>query len=416
MWLYQDTNNDGILENGELMASTVDPGASIRALDENLAAGTYYIRILSENGDSTPYTMTLSAFTDTIPPTATLDATDVKTTGVSAAQFAVNYSDNEDLDGQSVRYGSEVDFQVQLDNGADFDSSTFPDSSNSDIDPQDAPSYRTTYSYFAGSGGFTTNDNGLYTVIIPANTVQDAAGNFMPQTTLGSFRIEIGTPDTTPPDRRSGRCALGDRARAHLLFQRHLSRQRRAERRDDRMDRICASPAQMVFPQLVSFISVTPPSVGSDRTVTYQIAAPGGSWNYLDNGTYTISMQAGQIKDTAGNAAAAGTIATFTVACPLPGDASGDGKTNAMDFDILATNYGKFGQGFSTGDFNFDGVVNVADFNLLAGKFNQSLPAGALPAAGAAADLFGTTPIGATAMSLEQSLSGSPTKITDIFA
>jgi hypothetical protein len=131
--------------------------------------------------------------------------------------------------------------------------------------------------------------------------------------------------------------------------------------------------------ETIKFVSA-PQTAGSNRTVTYQIAAPGGSWNYLDNGTYTISMQPNQVKDIAGNAIPAGAIGTFTVALPLPGDATADGKTNASDFDLLAANYGKYGRGFSTGDFNFDGVVNVADFNLLAGKFNQSLPAPSLPA------------------------------------
>ena len=197
--LYRDTNNDGILESNEEIATTFDPGASVRTLDENLAAGTYYLQVEYVNNAPTSYTLTLSAFTDTTPPTAALDATDVKSTGVTAAQFAVTYTDNQEMSGQSARYDAEVDFHVQLDNGASFNSSTFPDSSNTDIYPQDAPSYRTTYSYFAGSGGFTTNDNGLYTVIIPASTIKDAAGNFMPQTTIGSFRIAIGSGDTTPP-------------------------------------------------------------------------------------------------------------------------------------------------------------------------------------------------------------------------
>src|SRR5581483_4725020 len=60
------------------------------------------------------------------------------------------------------------------------------------------------------------------------------------------------------------------------------------------------------------------------------------------------------------------------------GDANLDGKVNALDFNALATNFGKSSEFWSDGDFNFDGAVNTADFTALAGNFNAtplSLPA-----------------------------------------
>ena len=283
-----------------------------------------------------------------------------------------------------------VKFHVQLDNGFSFDTSTYPDSSNADINPQDAPSYRTTYSYFAGSGGFTTNDNGLYTVIIPANTVKDAAGNFMPQTTLGSFRIAVGTPDTTPPTIASlvanAVTVPAPTYSFNVTYHDNVALN---------TNTFGSGNLQITGPN--NFPSATVTSVssaqigGSNRTVTYQISAPGGAWSYLANGTYTISMQTGQVKDIAGNAIPAGSIGTFTVACPLTGDASNDKKVNALDFNTLASNFGQFGQGFSQGDFNFDGIVNTSDFALLASHFNQSIASA--PALASQPDLFGATPI-----------------------
>ena len=85
------------------------------------------------------------------------------------------------------------------------------------------------------------------------------------------------------------------------------------------------------------------------------------------------------MKDSAGNSATAGAIATFTVACPVPGDASGERTTNALDFNALANNYGKYGQGYSTGDFNFDGVVNSSDFAILAANYGKSSPLSSAP-------------------------------------
>ena len=60
--------------------------------------------------------------------------------------------------------------------------------------------------------------------------------------------------------------------------------------------------------------SVTATKVSvSGNTVTYQFTAPGGSWDAGDAGTYTISMVASQVEDTAGNAVAAGSLGTFTM-------------------------------------------------------------------------------------------------------
>jgi len=64
--------------------------------------------------------------------------------------------------------------------------------------------------------------------------------------------------------------------------------------------------------------------------------------------------------------------ATGAPLCRCIGDVNGDGVTNALDFNILA---GNFGGGIpncklhSQGDLNCDGVVNALDFNILAGNF-----------------------------------------------
>ena len=56
------------------------------------------------------------------------------------------------------------------------------------------------------------------------------------------------------------------------------------------------------------------PTNGTPRIATYSIAAPGGSWDGADNGTYTISMQADQVVDIDGNAAGAVPLGSFSVA------------------------------------------------------------------------------------------------------
>ncbi len=67
--------------------------------------------------------------------------------------------------------------------------------------------------------------------------------------------------------------------------------------------------------QLVGF---TPVGNGTSRTVTYQITAPGGTWDANDNGIYQVFLQAGQIFDTSGNAAPPAALGSFNVSVPIP--------------------------------------------------------------------------------------------------
>lgn len=98
------------------------------------------------------------------------------------------------------------------------------------------------------------------------------------------------------------------------------------------------------YSSAAALTSVDSRSGGSPRSASYHIFAPGGSWDSSDNGSYTVTLQNGQILDTAGNAAAQATLGTITVnitgtASPAPGapvlystsdsgSSSSDGVTN----------------------------------------------------------------------------------------
>lgn len=67
-------------------------------------------------------------------------------------------------------------------------------------------------------------------------------------------------------------------------------------------DVIVTGPAGVEAPAtLVSIGPAQPTTVGTARTVTYSIAAPGGTWGAGDAGAYSISLRAGEVKDLAGN-------------------------------------------------------------------------------------------------------------------
>jgi len=52
---------------------------------------------------------------------------------------------------------------------------------------------------------------------------------------------------------------------------------------------------------------------------------------------------------------------------------------STTDFTSLATYFGATGQVWSTGDFNYDGRINALDFNILATNFGQGIaPASSL--------------------------------------
>ena len=70
------------------------------------------------------------------------------------------------------------------------------------------------------------------------------------------------------------------------------------------------------YAQAATLVSVDAAGNGATRTATYSITPPGGAWSPADGGTYTVSLNAGVVTDTSGNAVAAGALGSFQVAAP----------------------------------------------------------------------------------------------------
>jgi hypothetical protein len=71
------------------------------------------------------------------------------------------------------------------------------------------------------------------------------------------------------------------------------------------------------FREVATLWTKGPATGGPLASGGYRILPPGGVFDAAANGTYTVEAVAGEVKDTAGNALAAGPIGTFTIDIPL---------------------------------------------------------------------------------------------------
>jgi fimbrial isopeptide formation D2 family protein/uncharacterized repeat protein (TIGR01451 family) len=92
------------------------------------------------------------------------------------------------------------------------------------------------------------------------------------------------------------------------------------------------------FSQMATLVGVTPAGDGAQLTATYRITAPGGTWDVADSGFYRIALVSDQVRDTAGNSAAAGTLGGFDVALGvkvvLPLAQAGESAASAPDLIV----------------------------------------------------------------------------------
>src|SRR5581483_4242939 len=125
----------------------------------------------------------------------------------------------------------------------------------------------------------------------------------------------------------------------------------------------------------------------SNNTAT--LTFDGFSSAIIPDGSYRLLIRKQNVTDLSGNAMASdGTLNFFF----LTADADHNATVNALDFNAIATNFGKTSATYTDGDFNYDGQVNTSDFLLLAQNFGHKLalpaPAAALSAAMPAGTIF----------------------------
>jgi hypothetical protein len=92
------------------------------------------------------------------------------------------------------------------------------------------------------------------------------------------------------------------------------------------------------FQQLAQLVSVSSDVNQPSLTATYRVTVAGGAWTLANNGTYTVSLNAGSAADAAGNLVIGGTLGTFAVSVPGP-DYAGNDRFHARN--IQAFNPGR---------------------------------------------------------------------------
>ncbi|HSV15497.1 MAG TPA: M64 family metallopeptidase, partial [Tepidisphaeraceae bacterium] len=147
--------------------------------------------------------------------------------------------------------------------------------------------------------------------------VRDETFRSQHMTASRQWTISVGAPpaDNTPPTAHysGGSVTAGNAAyRFSVTYSDNVA---------VKVGTIDSSDVQVVnsaggYSQIAKLVSVDHTTSGTPRTATYQITAPGGTWDAGDNGDYTIKLRASQVSDVAGHVAAAGTIGFLHVALP----------------------------------------------------------------------------------------------------
>jgi hypothetical protein len=142
---------------------------------------------------------------------------------------------------------------------------------------------------------------------------------------------------------------------------------------------------------------------GNSNTVMFMFNGVSYPNGILPDGNYHAVIHGSDITDNVNNQMTGDAALDFFF---LNGDPNRDRHVNALDFNILASNYGASTTTFQMGDFNYDGHIDSMDFSLLASRYNMFLAPPAAPALGGVvssnssdtsaspnAGLFSSTPV-----------------------
>jgi hypothetical protein len=167
-----------------------------------------------------------------------------------------------------------------------------------------------TYRINAPGGSWDSTENGTYTISLQANQVADTSGTFAAASTLTTFRVAL-PPDTVAPSEAATSLPAVTPGATYYYFKVTYSDDRALDLLSiDGSDVVVTGPNG--FSQIAFVANLPADGDPTQRGATYRITAPGGKWDAADAGTYTVALQANQVRDLAGNYCPSATVGSFS--------------------------------------------------------------------------------------------------------
>ncbi len=264
-----------------------------------------HVKDTSANADigGTATFMVNAVIPDTVAPVAVLDAPNITAPGAATEEVSAVYTDNVAIDTTKIK---KTNLTVTGPSGAlNVSGVTFTGSGKT---------VTASYAVDAPGGAWSHTANGTYTVTLGANQVKDTSGNSAASTST-SFTVNAAIPDTTPPAVSIiapgfTSASLGPEQIVVVY----------TDAGNVKASTIAASNLTVTGPSgalTVAGVANTPAGNAQTVTAIYSVTPLNGGWSYASNGTYSVSLAAGSVKDTSGNGIAA-TTANFVVNIPTP--------------------------------------------------------------------------------------------------
>ena len=296
-------------------------------------------------------------------PTGTISVANVTTAGGTSHAVSVVYTDNVAVNAGSI---GPLDLVVQGPGGDSLLVTSGVPGTTSDGSPVSAA-----YTVRPPGDTWDSTDNGTYTVSLGSNQVRDTSDNGAVAATV-SFQVDIPAPDATGPAAGIAApdvTAAGTTTTVTVTYTDDGGVDAGSIGADDLS---FTSPAGIAAPTVNG---VTTAGSGTSVTATYTVLGPGGSFVSADNGTYTVTVNAGGVRDLAGNGNAAASQ-SFAVNIPPPADTAGPAV------EITAANVTAHGGGRHTITVNYSDAGGINRDSIDAGDVTVSGPGGDLNVSG----------------------------------
>lgn len=291
---------------------------------------------------------------DTQPPTALLAASAI-TLGTTNYSFQVSYADNTGVDTTTLGHGEIV---VTGPNGysqvATFQGSSSPV----------AGTVVATYGITSPGAVWGNADVGSYAINLLGGKVADLSGNVIAAQALGTTNV----PDTMGPTMTLNAPNVAGLGATSYQFTVTYTDPSGIDLTSF-MDGNVKVTGPNSYTQSALLQSIVTNTNGS-RTVTYRVTPPGGVWSTGSGGAYTVTVQNPLVRDTLGNAVAAGVLGTFQVtqAIAAGGTLTANPTTGVNNQPVVLTATVTGNAGTPTGTVTFaDGATTLGTVTLTNG-------------------------------------------------